>query len=179
MSRIGRTPVTLPKGVGASIDGNTVTVKGPKGTMSLTLSPLVDVRKEGDVLHVRRIKEGRDARARHGLMRKLLANIVDGVSKGFEKQLEIKGTGYKAEVSGDVLNLTLGYSHPVKYNIPKGIDIQVDKSTRLIVRGIDAQLVGQVAAEIRRFREPDVYKGKGIRYVGERIKLKAGKAATK
>ncbi len=177
MSRIGRKPIELPTGVTVTEKGGVVRVTGPKGSLSMTLSPVVSLHQDGVKLFVKRSADDRQSRATHGLMRNLLANMVIGVSRGFEKKLDIVGVGFKAEVSGGALKLNLGYSHPVIMPIPKGIDIVLEKPTKIVVRGIDAQQVGQVAADIRRFRPPDSYKGKGIRYEGEVIKLKPGKAA--
>lgn len=179
MSRIGRKAVSLPKGVTVIEEGGMLRVSGPRGALSLTLSPHVAVRQEGEQLLVERNSEERTARAHHGLMRNLIANMVTGVTSGFERRLDIVGVGFKAEVSGGRLNLALGYSHPVVFDIPKGIDIAVDKQTKIVVRGMDAQQVGQVAAVIRGFREPDAYKAKGIRYENEQIKVKAGKTGSK
>lgn len=179
MSRIGRRPVTIPKGVSVSEDGMNLSVRGPRGVLSLQLSPYVKLRLEEQALVVERTSDERAARAHHGLMRNIISNLVTGVSSGFEKHLEIVGVGFKAEVSGRKLTLNLGYSHPIVYDIPEGIEISVDRNTKLAIKGNDAQRVGQVAAEIRRFREPDAYKAKGIRYQNEVIKLKAGKTSSK
>ena len=177
MSRIGRRPVVLPTGVTVTEQDRVVRVTGPKGALSQALSSGITVRQEGVELIFERKGEDRRTRAYHGLMRNLIANMVKGVSVGFEKKLEIKGVGYKAEVNGRELRLNLGYSHPVVVQVPEGLAVAVDRQTRLSVTGIDAQRVGQLAAEIRRFRVPDAYKGKGIRYEGEVVKTKPGKAA--
>lgn len=177
MSRIGRKPIILPTGVTVTEQERLVRVTGPKGSLSLDLSPQVTMRQEGLQLLVDRVSEDRVARAQHGLMRNLLANMVKGVSRGFEKRLEIVGVGFKAEVADGELRLSLGYSHPVILRIPDGIEISVDRQTKVAVRGIDTQKVGQVAANIRNYRLPDAYKGKGIRYEGETVKLKPGKTA--
>jgi large subunit ribosomal protein L6 len=179
MSRIGRKSIALPKGVTVTEQDQMLRVSGPKGALSLPLSDYVSVRQEAGALIVDRKSDDRQARAHHGLMRNLVANLVTGVTTGFEKRLDIVGVGFKAEVGGGKLNLTLGYSHPVIFDIPKGIDISVEKATKLIVRGMDAQQVGQVAAVIRNYRLPDPYKAKGIRYENEVIKVKAGKTGSK
>ncbi len=179
MSRIGRKAIALPKGVSFTEQDRLVQVTGPKGSLSLALTPSIQIRREDDQLLVERTSEERVARAQHGLMRNLLNNLVTGVTKGFERRLEIVGVGFKAEVTGDRLQMSLGYSHPVIFEIPKGIEISVEKQTKLSIRGMDAQQVGQTAAKIRAFREPDAYKAKGIRYEGEVIKVKAGKTGSK
>lgn len=179
MSRIGRKPIVLPKGVSAAEKERVFQVTGPKGSLSLPLSNYVNVKVAGSTVNLERNSEDRQARAHHGLMRALIANMVQGVTAGFEKRLDISGVGFKAEVSSGKLQLNIGYSHPVVYEIPKGIEIAVDKQVKVIVRGLDAQLVGQVAAEIRGFREPDIYKAKGIKYETEVIKTKAGKTGGK
>ncbi len=175
MSRIGRLPVPVPKGVTITL-GDTITVKGPKGQLSRPVVSGVSVAQQDDTLVVTRSSEHRTHKAAHGLMRALLNNMVLGVTTGFGKKLEIHGVGYKAEVKGKELVLNLGYSHPIHYAIPEGIGIAVDKKGGIAVSGIDKEQVGQVAADIRGFRKPDSYKGKGVRYAGEYIRLKAGKA---
>jgi large subunit ribosomal protein L6 len=177
MSRVGKQPVAIPKGVNVSVSSDTVTVKGPKGELKQVLPALVSAAVEGGEVLVSRADDSRDARARHGLVRALLKNMVVGVTSGFEKKLEIQGVGFRAEVKGKTLVMNLGYSHPVEYAIPAGIAIAVDKNVNVSVSGIDRQAVGQVAAVIRKFREPDHYKGKGIRYVGEYVRIKTGKSA--
>ena len=181
MSRIGKKVIGIPSGVTIEIKDQTVIVKGPKGELTLTLLPEVTVKIDGDQVTVERKDDSDEARARHGLMRQLLANMVQGVSEGFEKQLEIIGVGYKANVKGKTLELALGFSHPVNHPIPEGIEItQDEKNTKiLIIKGIDKQKVGQVAAEIRSYRPPEPYKGKGVRYVDEYVIRKVGKAAAK
>lgn len=179
MSRIGRRAIVLPKGVSVNTQGQVLSVSGPKGKLTLDLSPKISIRNENSTLHVERATDERDARALHGLTRNLVANMVTGVTTGFEKRLEITGVGFKAEVAGGKLQMNLGYSHPIVYSIPQGIEIAVDKQTKLVVRGMSAQQVGQVAAEIRRFREPDIYKAKGVKYESEVIKTKAGKTGGK
>lgn len=180
MSRIGRKPISLPKGVEVEIKpDNTVTVKGPKGTLTRTFHSNVSIKKEGDQIIVERKSDDGFTRALHGTTRALIANMVKGVSEGFTEELEIVGIGYRGAVKGKTLELTLGYSHPVIYEIPEGIQITMEGTNIIKVSGIDKQKVGQTAAEIRALREPDAYKGKGIRYKGEVIKLKAGKTVGK
>ena len=175
MSRIGRMPIDVESGVNVSIDSGVVSVQGPKGSLSQKLPRGIRAEFEGRTLTVQRESDSKTQRALHGLSRALLANAVHGVSRGFAKELEIHGVGYRAELAGDVVKLTLGYTHPVDYKIPEGIQIAVERNTRLSVSGCDRQQVGQVAAEIRACRPPDVYKQKGIRYAGERLRKKAGK----
>lgn len=175
MSRIAKQPVTLPKGVEVKLEAGRLYVKGPKGELAQTLHPLVKVVQEGNLLRVERRSDERLARAISGTTRALVHNMVKGVTQGFEKRLTIVGVGYRAQVSGRKLNLTLGYSHPVVYEIPQDITIECPDQTTIIVRGSDRQRVGQVAAEIRAFRRPDPYKGKGVRYADERISLKEAK----
>jgi large subunit ribosomal protein L6 len=176
MSRIGNQPISLPKGVTVTVT-DSVTVKGPKGELN---RPLVDgtaVKVENDILVVSRSSDSRTHRANHGLMRALINNMVIGVSAGFERRLEILGVGYKAQSKGSEVVFNLGYSHPINYKVPAGITVDVDKQGKISVKGIDKEVVGQTAAIIRGFRPPDAYKGKGVRYEGEYIRLKAGKAA--
>lgn len=175
MSRIAKQPVTLPKGVEVKLEAGRLCIKGPKGQLAQTLHPLVKVVQEGDLLRVERRSDERLARAISGTTRALVHNMVKGVTQGFEKRLTIVGVGYRAQVSGRKLNLTLGYSHPVVYEIPQDITIECPDQTTIIVRGSDRQRVGQVAAEIRALRRPDPYKGKGVRYADERIALKEAK----
>jgi large subunit ribosomal protein L6 len=177
MSRIGKRPVPLPQGVSATIAGQTITVKGPKGEISRTVhADLTLVQEEGTVV-VRRPSDEPRHRALHGLTRTLVANMVEGVTKGFTKALEIQGVGYKAELKPFGVQLVVGYSHPVPYHAPKGIKILVEGNTQVKIEGVDKELVGQVAAELRSVRPPEPYKGKGIRYVGEQVRRKAGKTA--
>lgn len=180
MSRIGKKPIQLPKGVEVKRDGNAVTVKGPKGTLSTQLIAGIDVKFENNVVQFTRKDEEKKTRAFHGLVRALVANNIRGVSEGFKRELDIIGVGYRAEVKGKEVVFQLGYSHPVRFAIPKGIDIAVDAKTgHITVTGSDKQKVGQTAAEIRSLRKPDPYKGKGIKYSDEVIRRKAGKAAGK
>jgi large subunit ribosomal protein L6 len=177
VSRIGRTPVSIPEGIGVDIDGQTVTVQGPKGTLRRDFSPRIGIALQEGQLVVTRSTDQPSVRALHGLTRALLANMVEGVSKGFRKSLEIVGVGYRAEVQGSDLILQVGYSHPVKYPAPEGITLSVEQGSRIVhVDGADKELVGEVAAQIRAVRKPEPYKGKGIRYVGEYVRRKAGKA---
>jgi large subunit ribosomal protein L6 len=177
MSRVGKAPINVPSGVEVTISGGEVSVKGPKGTLTQQVPGDITVRKDGDVLLVERPDDTRTNRAMHGLARALVANMVQGVTDGFTKSLEIIGVGYRATARGDDgLELALGYSHPISYSAPPGVSFEVPSPTQIMVRGIDKQQVGQVAAEIREFRKPEPYKGKGVRYVGERVVRKAGKA---
>ncbi len=176
MSRIGKAPITVPSGVTVTIDGQSIAVKGPKGELSRTVSDLISVRQDGDTLVVERSGDDRDARAQHGLVRSLVQNMVTGVTDGFQKDLEIVGVGYRAQAKGKGLELSLGFSHPVVVDAPDGITFNVPQPTRIEVHGIDKQLVGQVAANIREWRKPEPYKGKGVRYADEHVRRKAGKA---
>jgi large subunit ribosomal protein L6 len=175
MSRIGRKPIEIPAQVKAALDGRKVRVEGPKGKLALDLPRTVEVGVDAKAISVRSTSEGREARALHGLARSLIQNMVLGVTKGFRKQLEIEGVGFKAAVQGKNLNLALGFSHPILYPIPEGIKITVEENTRIAVDGCDKQQVGEVAASIRRFYPPEPYKGKGVRYAGEKIRRKEGK----
>ena len=178
MSRIGKSPIPVPSGVDVTVDGNSVTVKGPKGTLARRLPPDISVRQDGDTLLVERPDDERQHRALHGLTRSLVNNMVVGVTDGFTKDLEIVGVGYRAAAQGPSrLELALGFSHPVVVEAPEGITFEVPQPTRITVRGIDKEIVGQVAANIRKVRKPEPYKGKGVRYAGEVVQRKAGKAA--
>jgi large subunit ribosomal protein L6 len=178
MSRIGKQPITVPSGVDVTIAGAHVTVKGPKGQLEHEIIGGVTIEREGDDLVVSRADDSRSNRSLHGLQRSLINNMVVGVSEGFAKELEIVGVGYRAAAQGaDGIELALGFSHPVRVKAPAGISFEVPQPTRIIVRGHDKQLVGQVAADIRKIRKPEPYKGKGVRYAGERIVRKAGKSA--
>jgi len=180
MSRVGKSPVEIPKGVSVSVAGDVVSVKGPKGEMKSPIVAGITVAIEGTQVKVARSGDLPKMRAAHGLVRALIANAVNGVSLGFKKELDIVGVGFKGEVKGREVVFALGYSHPVIYPIPKGIDIVIDpKTNHVVISGVDRQSVGQVAAEIREFRPPDVYKGKGIKYSNEVLRKKAGKAGGK
>ena len=176
MSRIGRLPIAVPSSVDVTIDGRHVTVKGPKGTLSRDLHPDITVGREEDTLVVTRPTEQKTHKQLHGLTRTLVNNMVVGVTDGYRKGLEITGVGYRATLNGRKLTLNLGYSHPIEIDPPEGISFEVENPTRLAVVGIDKELVGQVAAKVRATRKPEPYKGKGVRYAGEQIRRKAGKA---
>jgi large subunit ribosomal protein L6 len=176
MSRIGKLPIPVPSGVDVKIDGQHINVKGPKGTLAHTIAePIVVERGEDGVLEVKRPDDERRNRALHGLTRSLVNNLVVGVTEGYEKKLEIHGVGYRVQLKGSDLEFSLGFSHPVKVSPPEGITFAVEAPTRFSVQGIDKQLVGEVAANIRKLRKPDPYKGKGVRYAGEKIRRKVGK----
>jgi large subunit ribosomal protein L6 len=178
MSRIGKQPITIPSGVDVTVDGSRVTVKGPKGTLQHDAPATITVERDGDTLVVTRPDDERQNRALHGLTRSLVANMVTGVSEGFTRELEIVGVGYRAAAAGPShLDLQLGFSHPVTVDAPAGVEFEVPVPTRIIVKGFDKQLVGQVAADIRKIRKPEPYKGKGVRYADERVLRKAGKSA--
>jgi large subunit ribosomal protein L6 len=178
MSRIGQQPITIPSGVDVKIDGARVAVKGPKGELEHTIVGGVSVSRSDDVLTVERADDTRENRSLHGLQRSLIANMVTGVSDGFAKELEIVGVGYRAQAQGpQKIEISVGFSHPVHVEAPEGVTFEVPQPTRIVVRGFDKQLVGQVAADIRKLRKPEPYKGKGIRYAGERVQRKAGKSA--
>lgn len=177
MSKIGRLPITIPTSVTLTISGSTLTVKGTKGELHYELKPKIKAELTGDQLVITRISEDKSVRALHGLTRALLANMVKGVSDGFTKNLELVGTGYRARLQGRTLILSLGYSHEIEFTPPEGIDLKVEGTNVIIVTGFDIQAVGQVAAVIRSYRKPEPYKGKGIRYAGEVVRRKAGKAA--
>lgn len=179
MSRIGKRPITVPSKVSVTINGSEVTVKGPKGELSRVLPAAVIVEQEGDTITVKRRDESRVARQLHGLSRTLVANMVQGVSDGFQRRLEIQGVGYRAQVQGRNLTLNVGYSHPVQIVPPEGVQIAVENNTNVIVSGFNKELVGNTAAKIRDIRPPEPYKGKGIRYAGEMVRRKAGKAGKK
>ena len=176
MSRVGKNPIAIPDKVKIEITGRQIKVTGPQGELSLDTSPRMKVEQRNGQILVTRPSDSKQDCSLHGLTRSLIANMVDGVTKGYSKELEIQGMGYRAQLKGNVLNLSLGYSHPVDFPIPEGIKIEVPKPTRLVVKGIDKQLVGQVAAKVRYFYQPEPYKGKGIRYVGEYVRRKQGKA---
>ncbi|MDQ6986501.1 MAG: 50S ribosomal protein L6 [Mariprofundaceae bacterium] len=177
MSRIGKQPITLPSGVQATLAAGSVTVKGSKGEMTSPLFPGITIEQEGNVLKLSCADLGNKAlKAKFGLARALLANVVTGVTKGFEKVLDLRGVGYRAQAQGNTLNLSLGFSHPVVYQVPEGVEVKVEQS-KITLSGIDKQKVGQAAAEIRAFRPPEPYKGKGVRYIDERVIMKEGKKA--
>ena len=175
MSRIGKKPVELPKGVTATLSGQTVEVKGPKGTRSFTATDDVTITIDGDLVKVDPRGSSKRARAQWGMSRSMVANLVQGVTEGFKKELEINGVGYRAQAQGQVLKLSLGYSHEVNFQVPQGVTVSTPKQTEIVVEGIDQQLVGQVAANIREWRGPEPYKGKGIKYKDEYIFRKEGK----
>jgi large subunit ribosomal protein L6 len=179
MSRIGKQPISVPSGVKVRVADGSVFAEGPKGKVTQAIVPGTGVEANDNQLLVTRQNDERETRARHGLMRALLANAVTGVSQGFTKTLDIVGVGYRAELKGRALHLALGYSHPVVFALPPGVDVAVEKNTRITVTGADRQQVGQVASEIRSLRPPDPYKGKGVRYSDERLRLKVGKAGSK
>jgi large subunit ribosomal protein L6 len=176
MSRIGKKPVAIPAGVKISRDKSTIKVQGPKGLLSIEIPYGVEVSINDGTIEVRTASDTRKGKAYHGLVRTLVANMVMGVTVGFQKGLELSGIGYRAEKSGDTLRLVLGFSSPLEYRIPQGIDVKIDKQVNVLVSGIDKQLVGRVAAEIRDLKKPEPYKGKGIRYVGEKVRRKVGKS---
>lgn len=177
MSRIGKHPVAIPAGVDVTIDGSTVTVKGPKGELTRTFPSLITIKKEGDEVIVTRPDDSREAKSFHGLVRTLIANMVEGVSQGFSKKLQLVGVGYRAALKGNDLEMQLGYSHPVLVEAPEGIKFEVPSQTEIVVTGPSKEQVGQVAANIRKWRKPEPYKGKGVRYEGEHVRRKLGKAA--
>jgi large subunit ribosomal protein L6 len=175
MSRIGKKPIPVPKGVTVTVEPDAVEIKGPKGTLKQALPPGVAFRLDGAELIAETVRADKALGKFHGLARTLVANAVEGVTNGFKKELDIVGVGYRAEVKGKQVVFALGYSHPIVFDVPQGIDIAIDKQTHVTVTGIDRQLVGQVAANIRRLRKPDPYKQKGVRYTGEVLKKKVGK----
>jgi len=175
MSRIAKYPVTLPKGVEATLAVETLSIKGPLGTLTQQLRGDVKIEKDGDKLVFKALNDSDDANAMSGTLRALAANMVVGVTKGFEKRLTLVGVGYRAQAQGDKLNLTLGFSHPVAHPMPKGIKVETPSQTEILIKGLDKQLVGQVAAEVRAYRSPEPYKGKGVRYADERVVLKETK----
>lgn len=179
MSRIGKLPIEIPQGVEVTIDGQTLTAKGPLGLETVTVRDEISIKKEDNKVVLVRNDEERKTRALHGLSRTLVANTINGVKDGFEKKLELQGVGYRAAMQGNTLNLQLGYSHPVNFDAPKGITITVEANTKISVKGSNKQTVGDVAAAIRSKRPPEVYKGKGVRYEGEVVRKKAGKAGKK
>jgi len=175
MSRIGKNPVAIPAKVKVSVNGNRVTVEGPKGNLGLSLPQFTNAQVDGSNVRVARTSDTAEARAMHGLARALVNNMVKGVSEGFQKKLEIQGVGFKATLQGSVINLALGYSHPINYPVPAGIKVVVEEGTKLTIDGADKELVGRVASEIRSFYPPEPYKGKGVRYAGDKVVRKEGK----
>ncbi len=175
MSRVGKNPITVPKGVEATIGAGSITVKGPLGTLTQQLSDTITLVREGETLKVAAVGDSRQADAMSGTVRALVNNMVLGVTKGFEKKLNLVGVGYRAQAQGDKLNLTLGFSHPVVHQMPKGVKVETPVQTEILIKGIDKQQVGQVAAEVRAYRPPEPYKGKGVRYANERVIIKETK----
>lgn len=176
MSRIGRRSIQVPDGVKVNIKNKHVSVEGPKGKLELSVHPRIDVKMENGEIRVSRPTDIRTDRALHGLVRNLIKNMVVGVTEGYSKELAIEGVGFKAQMQGKTLNMSLGYTHDIQYTVPEGVEVSCPAPTRVLVKGCDKQKVGQVAANIRRFHEPEPYKGKGIHYVGEQIRRKQGKA---
>ena len=179
MSRIGKKPIAIPKGVTIKADANGVEVKGPKGQLKQALPPGITAAIEDGNVVTKKASEDPELRKFHGLARSLVNNAVLGVTEGWKKELDIVGVGYRAEMKGQQIHLALGYSHPIVFDVPKGIDVAIEKQTHITVTGVDRQLVGQVAADLRRMREPDPYQQKGVRYTGEKLKKKAGKTGAK
>lgn len=179
MSRKGKLPITLPKGVEVKVSPDEVSVKGPKGTLNQKLVPAVTVRIEDQVLHVELVEGFEKSGNFHGLYRSLISNMVEGTTQGFQRELEMIGVGYRAAVQGQLLDLQIGFSHPTKINIPEGVQVKVEKNTQILITGIDKHKVGHFAAVVRAMRPPEPYQGKGIRYKGEYVRKKAGKAAAK
>jgi large subunit ribosomal protein L6 len=175
MSRIGNLPVSVPKGVDVTVASGNIAIKGPLGTLSQALSETVEVKRDGDHIMFKSLDESMQTNAMSGTLRALVANMIEGVTKGFEKKLQLVGVGYRAQAQGDKLNLTLGFSHPVVHRMPKGIKVETPAQTEIVIKGIDKQVVGQVAAEVRGYRPPEPYKGKGVRYSDERVVLKETK----
>ncbi len=175
LSRVGKKEIPIPRGVTVSVNGSLVKAKGPRGELQYTVLPGIEVKIDGDRIRVEQTLEGRTAKSEHGVMRAQVANIVEGVSTGFRKVLEIQGTGYRAAVTGNKIQLQLGFSHPVDFALPAGIKATAESPTRVVLEGSDKQQVGQIAADIRALRPPEPYKGKGIRYEGEQVRRKAGK----
>jgi len=175
MSRVGKSPITLPQGAEVAFSGEVITVKGPLGTITQAANPLVTVANDNGTLKFEPVDESREANAMSGTMRALVANMVNGVTKGFERKLTLVGVGYRAQAQGDKLNLSLGFSHPVVHQMPEGVKAETPTQTEIVIKGIDKQKVGQVAAEVRGYRPPEPYKGKGVRYFGEVVILKETK----
>jgi len=179
MSRVGKQPIPVPKGVDIVFENNMLSVKGPKGELVQEIDKKLNLTFDSKVIVVERKEDTKESNSLHGLTRSLIANMIQGVTNGFEKTLNIVGVGYRAETEGDILNLSLGYSHPIRFLLPKGINAKVDKQVNITIEGIDKQVVGEVAAKIRSFRKPEPYKGKGILYTNERVRRKIGKAGIK
>jgi large subunit ribosomal protein L6 len=179
MSRIGKKPIPIPKGVDVKLEGREITVKGPKGTLNRTVPGDLEIDLAQGEISVRRKTDDRKDRSLHGLTRTLISNMVTGVQKGFEKSLDVVGVGYRAELDKKTLKMFLGYSAPMLYQVPDGVTVRVEKQTNMIVSGIDKEFVGRVAADIRKMKKPEPYKGKGIRYTGEKVRKKVGKSAGK
>jgi len=177
MSRVGKKPIKIPPGVKITRENSLIKVEGPKGTLTREIPEEIDIEMGQEDLTVKTLSDGQKVNSLHGLSRALIANMVTGVSEGFEKALEIVGVGYRGEVDGDILKLSIGYSEPVEYRISEGVSIKIEKLVNMVVSGIDKELVGKVAADIRRLKKPEPYKGKGIRYAGEHIRRKVGKSA--
>ncbi len=175
MSRVGKSPVPVPKGVEVNVSAAQVSIKGPLGSLTQPLTDVIRVKKDGDVITVEQVDESIRSNAMSGTTRALLANMIQGVTKGFERRLNLVGVGYRAQAAGDKLNLTLGFSHPVVHSMPKGVKAETPTQTEIVIKGIDKQQVGQVAAEVRAYRPPEPYKGKGVRYAGERVIIKETK----
>lgn len=179
MSKIGRKPILIPKGVNVKVENDILTVEGPKGKLKHPLMPNIDLEISGETILVKRANDEKQTKAYHGLVRAKLANMITGVSNGFTRELELVGVGYRADLQGKTLNFTLGYSHPVKFELPEGVSATVDKQTKIILSSPDKEVLGQTAANLVALRKPDAYKGKGVRYSGQLIKLKPGKTAAK
>jgi large subunit ribosomal protein L6 len=175
MSRVGKQPIAVPGGIDVSIKDRTVTVKGPKGELSFEFSPLVEVKQDNNEVVVTRVNETKEARAMHGTVRSIIDNMIIGVKDGYKKELEINGVGFRAQLQGKTVTMSLGYSHPIVFEVPDGIDVTVPEATRIVVEGCDKQMVGQVSARLRSFYPAEPYKGKGVKYKGEQIRRKAGK----
>ena len=179
MSRLGKKPVSVPSGVTATVNGQTISIKGPKGTLEFTAQPTIDMKVEGDEVVVSREGEARTSKAFHGLTRALIANMMVGVTEGYKKSLEVQGVGYNAQLAGKKLTLAVGFANKITKEVPEGVNVTVEGNNIIHVEGIDKQKVGQFAAEVRATRKPEPYKGKGVRYLGEQVKLKPGKATGK
>lgn len=175
MSRIGKQPISIPAKVKVSVSGSRVTAEGPKGRLEMTLPPMTSARIDGSVLTIDRVGDGSESKAMHGLGRALVSNMVKGVSEGYQRKLEIQGVGFKASVQANLINMALGYSHPILYPVPAGIKVVVEDNTKITIEGADKEMVGRVASELRSYYPPEPYKGKGVRYAGEHVVRKEGK----